>query len=336
MSLKKNVKQSQIIVAELKKRSKKALEFAKKCILAEKTEYRELRNALEHYVSNWNEFTHPGLFSLACEAVGGDPDTFVQIQAAISMIAAAFDIHDDIIDNSEAKHGISTVFGKFGKDIAVLLGNAFMIEGFTLFGKSLEDSRQEKAKVYETLKMLLFELGNAHALELDLKRRVDVAPEKYVQIVKMKAASIEADIRIGAILGGGTSAQVEALAKYARTLGLLATLREEFIDVFEIEELNQRISNEYLPIPVLYAMQDKDSRRKIKKLLSKGKVTDNDIDELIHVVFEARNVKKLEKEMKELVAESMFLASKIKDYKLRNQFRKLVSSTLEDLYKSME
>jgi geranylgeranyl diphosphate synthase type I len=331
MSPKKSVKQSQIIVAELQKRSKKALEFAKKCILAEKTEYRELHNALEHYVSNWNDFTHPGLFSLACEAVGGDPDTVVQIQAAIAMMAAAFDIHDDIIDKSEAKHGMPTVFGKFGKDIALLLGNAFMIEGFTLFGKSLKDSHQEKAKVYETLKMSLFELGNAHALELDLKRRVDVAPEKYVQIVKMKAASIEADMRIGAMLGGGTSTQVEALAKYARTLGMLATLREEFIDVFEIEELNQRISNEYLPIPVLYVMQDKDSRRKIQKLFAKGKVTDNDIDELIHIVFEARNVKKLEKEIKELAAEAICLISNIGDNKLRSQLGKLMSSTLEDL-----
>jgi geranylgeranyl pyrophosphate synthase len=206
-----------------------------------------------------------------------------------------------------------------------------MIEGFTLFGKSLEGSHQEKAKVYETLKMSLFELGNAHALEMDLKRRVDVAPEECMRIVKMKAASIEADMRIGAMLGGGTSTQIEALAKYARTLGVLATLREEFIDVFEIEELNQRISNEYLPIPVLYAMQDKDSRRKIEKLLSKGKVTDNDVNELMHIVFEARNVITLEKEMKELAAESVPLTSKIRNIKLRNQLTKLILSTLEDL-----
>jgi geranylgeranyl diphosphate synthase type I len=331
MSPKKSIKQSQIIVTELQKRSKKALEFAKKCVLAEKTEYIELRNALKHYVSNWNDFTHPGLFSLACEAVGGDPDTVVQIQAAIAMMAAAFDIHDDIIDKSEVKHGIPTVFGRFGKDIALLLGNAFLIEGFTLFGESLENLHQNKDRVYETLKMSLFELGNAHALELDLKGRVDTAPEKYLRIVKMKAASIEADMRIGAAVGGGTSSQIEALAKYARTLGVLGTLREEFIDVFEIEELNQRISNEYLPIPVLYAMQDKASRRKIQKLLAKRKVTSNNIDELIHIVFEATGVKKLKKEIKELAAEAIHLISNIRNKKSRSLLKELISSTLEDL-----
>jgi geranylgeranyl diphosphate synthase type I len=331
MNSKKNIKQSEIIVAELQKRSKKALELAKKSILAEKIEYKELHDALEHYVSSWNDFTHPGLFSLACEAVGGDTDAMVQIQAAIAMMAAAFDIHDDIIDKSEAKHGIPTVFGKFGKDIALLLGNAFLIEGLILFSKSLEDLHQEKAKIFEILKTSLFELGNAHALELGLKRRVDAAPEEYMQIVKMKAANIEADMRIGAIVGGGTSSKVEALARYAKILGMLATLREEFIDVFEIEELNQRISNEYLPIPVLYSMQDKDSRRRIQKLLAKGKITSKNSDELIHAVFEAKSVRKLKKEIKELAIEAIQLVSKIRNYNVKSQLGKLMLSILEDL-----
>ncbi|MDH5483510.1 MAG: polyprenyl synthetase family protein [Candidatus Bathyarchaeota archaeon] len=331
MNLKKLEKQSQIIVAELQKRSKKALEFAKKRILTEKMESAKLHDALEYYVSGWNEFTHPGLFSLACEAVGGDPDAAVQVQAAMTLMAAAFDIHDDIIDNSKAKHGVPTVFGKFGKDIALLLGNAFLIEGFGLFSKSLEGLHQKRAKVFEILQTSLFELGNAHALELDIKRRSDATPKEYMKIVKMKAASIEADMRIGAIVGGGNSSEVEALSRYARTLGMLGTLREEFIDVFEVEELNQRIYNEYLPIPVLYSMQDSDSRRRIKELLAKGKVRNSDLDEFIRAVLEAKSVRKLKKEIAEFSAEAVQLISNIKNDKLRDLLRKLILSTLEDL-----
>ena len=92
-----------IIVADLKKRSKKGLDLAKQILQAEKMEYPKLRDALEHYLANWDEFTHPGLFSVACEAVGGDPDDALQTQAAIAMMAAAFDVHDDIIDKSASK-----------------------------------------------------------------------------------------------------------------------------------------------------------------------------------------------------------------------------------------
>ncbi len=51
--------------------------------------------------------------------------------------------------------------------------------------------------------------------------------------MRMKAASVEADMRIDAIVGGGNEKEIEALTKYGRILGMLATLREEFIDVFD-------------------------------------------------------------------------------------------------------
>ena len=52
----------------------------------------------------------------------------------MAMIAAAFDIHDDIMDNSKRKHDHMTVFGKFGSEISILLGDAFLIKGLTLLG----------------------------------------------------------------------------------------------------------------------------------------------------------------------------------------------------------
>jgi geranylgeranyl pyrophosphate synthase len=319
-----------MVLIELAKKSRNGLEFAKRTILSEKIQYVKLRDALEYYVSSWNDITHPGLFAVAYEAVGGDLQEAVSVQAAVAMIAAAFDIHDDIIDKSTLKHGTPTVFGKFGEEIALLLGNAFLIEGFTLFGKSLEEVGQEKANVFETIKQSLYEFGNAHALELNLKKRADATPEKYLKIVKMKAASIEGDMRIGAIIGGGTHKEVEALARYGRILGTLAMLREEFIDVFDTEELNQRVSSEYLPIPILYAMQDTESKKKIEKLLAK-EITNRDVDVLVDAVFVAKNVGKLKKYMEELVAEAVGITSTVKNKNLRDQMLSFASSTLEDL-----
>ena len=75
--------------------------------------------------------TRPALFSLVCEAVGGDPDITMPIAISITLISGAIDIHDDIIDQSKTKGDQPTVFGKFGKDIALLVGDALMFKGFT-------------------------------------------------------------------------------------------------------------------------------------------------------------------------------------------------------------
>ncbi|MGD0495799.1 MAG: polyprenyl synthetase family protein [Candidatus Bathyarchaeia archaeon] len=325
-------KQSKILVEELKRRSKKPLEFAKKTILAEKIEYRQLREALEHYILHWNDFTHSGSFSIACEGVGGNLTAGTRVQAAITMIAAALDIHDDVIDKSEMKHGLPTVFGKFGCDIALLLGNAFLVEGFSLLAESTSDLPQEKIEeIRAILKRALFEVGNGHALELNLRERTSANLEEYIGIFRMKAASIEADFRIGAILGNGTRSEIDAMAKYGRILGTLTQLREEFIDIFEVEELNQRIRSEYLPLPILVAMQDSESKERIQELTSRGRVRNSNVDELIRIVFKSRSVEKLRGTMEKLVAESISFTSTIERKGIRDLLSHLASSMLEDL-----
>jgi geranylgeranyl pyrophosphate synthase len=81
----------------------------------------------------------------------------LQAQAAIIMFTGAFDIHDDIIDKSVEKRRIPTVYGKFGSEIALLLGNAFLIKGFTLFTDSVIKLPKEKQQnASEMLQKLLF------------------------------------------------------------------------------------------------------------------------------------------------------------------------------------
>jgi geranylgeranyl pyrophosphate synthase len=328
---KKGKKLSAVVLEELQKRSNKGLEFAKKTMLTERIEYGRLTEALELYVANWNDFTHPGLFSLACEAVGGDPNHAVSVQAAIAMMAAAFDLHDDIIDESYQKHGVPTVFGKHGRKITLLLGNAFLIKGFTHFCISIEELDLEKLReVVEVLQRSLFELGNAHALELDLRERTNAELGDYMRGVEMKAVSIEGDMRIGAIIGGGTHKEVEALARYGRILGTLAMLREEFIDVFDVEELNQRVSSEYLPIPILYAMQNTESKKEIEKLIA-NKITNRNVDVLVDTVFGTKNMRNLKKYMGKLVVEAINITSSVRNKDLRYQMQSFASSTLEDI-----
>lgn len=324
-------KQSQQVLMELAEKSGKGLEFAKKTILAEKIQYVKLRDALEYYLSTWNDITHPGLFAAAYEAVGGDLKDAASAQASLALIAASFDIHDDIIDKSILKHAEQTVFGKFGEEIALLLGDAFLVEGFSLFFISIEKLGKERADILNVMKQALYEFGNAHALELRLKKSVHAQPEEYLEIIKMKAASIEGDMRIGAMIAGGTKKETDALARYGRILGTLAMLREEFVDVFDLEELHQRASSEYMPLPVLYALHDsRSARANIQKIIDKG-ITKKNIDGLIEIVFKTKTVGNLKEYMRELVTEASELTTIVRNKEAAQQLRSYVSSTLEDL-----
>jgi geranylgeranyl diphosphate synthase type I len=323
---------TKILMADIAVRGMKGLEFAKRSMNNEKMDYPKLREALDHYTANWHDFTHAGLFSLSCEAVGGKPDDSVAIQASIAMVAAAFDLHDDIIDQSETKHGQPTVYGKYGQELTLLLGNAFLIQGFTLLIKSIAEATPSKMeKSIDVLKTNLFEVGNAHALELGLKGNVTAKSEGYLDFVRKKAASIEADMSLGAIFGGGTEDQIKMLGQYGRILGILTTLREEFVDVFEVEELRQKMRIDRLPIPIIIAMQNAKTKKEVDEILAKRKISKNDTEKLVKTVFQTKSVKSLKKEMEDISSQAICLLRVLHNKVLRNQLELWISSMLEDL-----
>ncbi|MGB9960151.1 MAG: polyprenyl synthetase family protein [Candidatus Bathyarchaeales archaeon] len=320
------------IVADLKKRSEKGLELAKQIMQKEKIEDLTLREALTHYLTNWNDFTHSGLFSLACEAVGGKTDDTISAQAAIAMMAAAFDIHDDIIDKSETKHKTPTVYGKFGPEVALLLGNAFLIEGLKLLVNSAEVLPRQKARwLLETVKELTFEVGNAHAIEAGLKKRKNIVPEEYMHVIEMKAAGIELDMTLGALFGGGKKSEIDLISRLGRIIGILVMIREEFIDIFEIEELRHRIRTNNLPLPVLFAMQNDKVRIKITGIIKNSRITQTDSAKILNITFASEPVIKLKQKMNDLVTDGHQVSKYILNTEARTQFQQLLSFMLEDL-----
>jgi octaprenyl-diphosphate synthase len=325
-------KTGKTVVADLSHRSEKGLALAKKMMLHEKMNHPKLRQALEHYFSYWNDFTHAGFFSVACEATAkGKAKEHVATQAAIALLAAAFDIHDDLLDKSKTKKETPTVYGKFGPEMTLLLGNAFLIQGFDLLAQetALLPKKNGDAAL-RTLKKLLFEVGNAHAMEVGLKE-TGITLDDYEKITEMKAASIEADMYLGAVFGGAPDSQIKVMARFGRILGMLATFRDDIIDVFDPEELSELISAGDLPLPLLFAMQHEPTRKRMEQILAKDKFTGEDIAMTVNLALESAPVSEIKNRMRLLIEEGSLIASKIQTTKLEKPLQALLSFMVEDL-----
>jgi geranylgeranyl pyrophosphate synthase len=323
-------KTGRILVADFTKRSRQGIEFAKKTLKAEAIQDARIREALDYYLSNWGNFSQPGLFSAACEAVGGDPESIVPAQAALAMIVAAFDIHDDIIDKSVKKHDKATIYGKFGPEITILLGNAFMVEGMKLFADSAALlPKQNGKRALEILKSRLFEVGNAHGLELSYRESKSTSLEGYLRIIEMKSASIEADVELGALFGGAKN--TVGMARLGRIIGKLIMLREEFVDLFDVEELTQRLSVGDLPLPIVAAMQQKEEAKDILRILCNPAKTAADTETLLNKTLTSTSVKKLRDNMQLLIDEGTALLRQLPPTKLQETLQNLLKFMLEDL-----
>jgi len=274
-----------------------------KMILEERFECREIREALKHFLSykRGGFLIRPTLISLGCEAVGGNTKTVTEIAAPLVLMSGGMDIHDDIIDRSKTQNSSLTVFGKYDKDVALLAGDALLFKGLISWHRLIEIFPIEKfIKINRVLKRAFFELGDGQALELGLKRSVDVDPVQYLRSVKKKAADIEAIVRIGAILGDGSRDEINALSNYGRHLGMLWILEDDIADTFDDKEMLRRVKNGCLPLPVLYALKDLKVRPKLHGIFSKRKITKKEIESAHQIVLESTGLKQTKELMRTL------------------------------------
>ncbi len=274
-----------------KKRGTKALRIARKEVLRETIECEEAKEALTYFMTQyWHDLARPALLSMVCEAVGGDPGITTPIGVPMILISGAISIHDDIIDKTKAKSGYPTVCGKYGKDVALLVGDALLFKGFSLLNTATDRGvpAEKMPLITRIVKDMFFELGDAEAMELLLRRQMDVLPKRYLKIVKRKAADVEAHTRIGAVLGGGSKEEIEAMGYFGRILGMMIILRDDWIDLMDLEESRHRIKGESLPLPILYGLQDPQINVKLRPVLVRDTLTKRDAQTILETIHNSK------------------------------------------------
>ena len=315
--MKETVNQEEIteqLLKLLEERGKKALDLARKTVLKEKIESKVIQDALKYFITEyWHDTTRPALLSIVCEAVGGDPNITTPIAISMTLISGAIDIHDDIIDQSKNKGDRPTVYGKFGKDIALLVGDALIFKGFTILYASVEHGvpAEKIAIISQIIKRSFFELGDAEALELKLRGRTDIKPEKYIRVVRRKAADVEAYTRISAIVGGGSEEEIDVLGEYGRILGMLVILRDDMIDMLDPEETIHRIKKEHLSLAILYALQNPEMKFSVSNHLN-NTVTEEDVEKLSIIVDKAGGFVLMDNYMHKLAEDAYNKIEKVK------------------------
>jgi geranylgeranyl diphosphate synthase type I len=240
----------------------------------------------------------PALMSLSCEAAGGNPENTKPIAVPMVLLTSSGDIHDDIIDKSTNKYSKKTVFGKFGANVALLAGDALFVQGENLLQRACEALGQEqRQEILGLVPQALFEISKAEAKEIQLWKQAEVPGQQYLEVTRMKGVVAEVQCRIGGILAKADEKTVKSLGHYGRTIGMLSTIKDEFGDTADFAELKHRMKNECPPLPILYALQDADVRRKIRLLIQSPRFVEEDAEKLAEVAFGSKSVQKLRKKL---------------------------------------
>ena len=279
----------ELVKTILKNRGKQAVDMATAEVIRASSEAGKVGSALKYFL----RVTVPGalpvfpaLVSLSTDAAGGETDKSTAISAGLAMLTWSADIHDDIIDQSVMKYSRKTVYGKYGSSIAILAGDLLLTQGYLLLGQEGEFlSCIQRKTIQDLIRKCILEITKAEANELSMMQDPAVSPREYLKIIRLKAVVPEILCKIGAICANADQDIVKTLGRFGRTFGYASSIRDEFIDLLEYPELQNRLTNECPPMPMLYAMQNPKLIYKIKPLLENPNLGEKQALKIVKIIL---------------------------------------------------
>ena len=316
-------------------RGKDALERARAEMLSSAIDRGILSSALKYFakVTLRNALpVFPALMSLSCQAVGGKIEKTTGTSVALMLYAGAADIHDDIIDKSNYKYLKKTVFGKFGSSVALLTGDALLIQGTNLLHKECETlPEEERQRILNVTTAAFFQISKAEVKEIGLRGKLKIAPREYLETIKLKASVPKVNCEIGAILGKGNEDENHKLAEYGRTFGILSLIVEEFADLLDPKEFESRMRNECPPLPFLYAASNPTVRNGTLQLFPREGFSQVNLEKVAETVLKSPEVKSLARRLQRKVFRQIRELSFIENRKIEEELATLLLAQLYSL-----
>lgn len=199
-----------------------------------------LAQATRHLLFAGGKRLRPCLVMLSCEAVGGRTKDVVEAAAAIELLHTFTLIHDDIMDHDELRRNVKTVHVLWGDPIAIVAGDALFAKVFEALARNVRKLRvdgRRAAEVFSVVSGASFEICRGQTQDLLLSQSDEVSEPEYLEMIAGKTGALtEASTKVGALLGGGSSSQVERLGRYGRFIGMAFQIRDDVLGVLGEEK----------------------------------------------------------------------------------------------------
>ena len=196
---------------------------------------RYLYGPLAHFSSTGGKRVRPIICMLAARAVGGDPERARTVGEAIEHFQSAALIHDDIADNGQLRRGEPCLYRTQGTGLAINCGDMALVHVTQIILDDDGLGPAVKLEVLDELCRMMERTCEGQALDLGWVRdgRFDLSVDDYLEMATLKTAHYSGAVPLaaGAIAGGGSPEQVEALRSYGLDTGLAFQIQDDLINL---------------------------------------------------------------------------------------------------------
>jgi len=181
-----------------------------------------LFEAMRYAVGSGGKRIRPHICLFSALAVGGQLEDAKYPAAAIEILHNYTLVHDDLpaMDNDIERRGQPTVWKKFGEANAILVGDALLALAYRIAAKA----PRNVAEIVDVLGEKGVGVVQGQVEDIEAKNKDD-----FIYVHKTSDLFIAA-AQMGALAGGGSAVEVEALGRFALNLGLAFQYEDDLID----------------------------------------------------------------------------------------------------------
>ncbi|MHB8148318.1 MAG: polyprenyl synthetase family protein [Vulcanimicrobiaceae bacterium] len=221
-----------------------------------------ITEAVKRMLAAGGKRLRPRMTLLAAQACGGDPAEHLHLAAYMELIHVATLIHDDVVDNAQMRRGVNATAIDYGNRVSVLAGDYL----FAWIFKNVTANYPHP--VPNILSSTLADICDGEVLQLRALGHLDLGIDGYIDIARKKTASLfAASARCGAIMGGGSAADIDALRSFGDLYGIAFQMNDDLLDMTADEQtvgkpVGNDLTERKMTIPLILALGrgDRDFR----------------------------------------------------------------------------
>lgn len=188
---------------------------------------RSLFDPITYTLSLGGKRIRPALALMACELFGGKLEAALQPALGLEVFHNFTLLHDDLMDEAAMRRNKPTVHKVWSPNVAILSGDAMLICAYQLVAEA------DNKAILDLFSKTALEICAGQQYDMEFESRSDVTEAEYMEMIRLKTAVLLAcALKMGAMIGGASPADAEALYDYGIHIGLAFQLQDDLLDVY--------------------------------------------------------------------------------------------------------
>lgn len=262
----------------------------------------------------------------------------LKISVAFELFQTAVLAHDDIIDQSLTRRNSPTLHIKLGGDHhaisqTICLGDLGFFQAVKIISETNFSDLQKNQAINLFSQMSINTIyGEILDIELPFLNQ-KITEEKVITVSRLKTAyySLVYPLKIGAVIAGADSANLDALKVFGENLGIAYQIKDDILGLFGDEkDIGKSVTSDAeegkATLLYLHALKKSNKSQKeiLKKYYGKKKLSGLEMNKLKKVFLDTGALEYSEKKAQEYVTKSIQVIPKItKNKKMQNLLTEL-------------